>query len=188
MKYWLTITLLLTTLNASANLMVNPDFSLGADGLDFWEAYDVPSASVLDPSVFVTATEGTAMVAGYSTGETAFYQTFGVGALASGSYAWSADISNIQDTSGFMFVKVFTAGDFGQFNGAKFQFPTLLNGTMALTYEHDATDLVQFGFSGLSATTGFDITNLSLTVVPEPSTVGLCTSALLALAMRRRRS
>lgn len=187
MKSLLAGACLLFALNASGNILLNPGFTVGADGLDFWEGYDVPSASALDPDVFVNVLMGTASIAGYSVGETAFYQTFGVGALPTGTYSWSADVANIQDTSAFMFIKVFTGGNFGQFDGAKFQFPTLMGGTMTLTYEHDAADLVQFGFSGFSASDGFEVSNPNLVLVPEPSTLALAATALLTVLGFRRR-
>lgn len=174
----------LLAVSANANILLNWDFS---DGLTHWEGYDVPSSSVLDPSVFVTAGSGSANIAGYSAGETAFYQTFGVGALASGTYTWSADLSNITDPGAFMFIKVFIGGDFGNFDGAKFQYPTLTDGTMSLTYEHNSGDLVQFGFSGFSSSQGFTVSNLSLEVVPEPSSLALLASSLAIGALLRRR-
>lgn len=188
MKRLLVVGLSLLSLSAQGNILLNWNFSTGGDGLDSWEAYDVPSASALDPAIFVTAGGGTATVAGYSTGETAFYQTFGVGALASGTYTWSANVSAIGDTSAFMFVKVFTGGDFGQFDGTLFQQPTLTAGPMSLTYTHDSGDLVQFGFSGISASQGFSVSDLSLVVVPEPSTLSLLVAPVALGLLRRRRS
>ncbi|MCB1070073.1 MAG: PEP-CTERM sorting domain-containing protein [Kiritimatiellae bacterium] len=189
MKKLLVVATMWIALSASANLIINPDFTLGSDGLDFWEAYDVPSVSGIDPSLFVTPNSGIAAVAGYSAGETAFYQTFAVGALASGDYTWSATLSNVSDPAAFMFIKVFTGGDFNQFDGTKFQQPTLTNGVMTLSYTHDTGDLVQFGFSGFSASQGFEVGSPTINVVPEPGTlgfmvIGIATSAVI---LRRRR-
>lgn len=188
MKKFILFATCLFAQSSMANLLMNPDFTIGGDGLDFWEAYDVPSVSALDPSLFVTAAGGTASIQGYSAGETAFYQTFAVAALASGTYSWSADIANIEDPDARMFIKVFTGGDFDQFNGSLFQFPILTDGTMALTYTHDSSDLVQFGFSGFSFDQGFDVSNLALTLVPEPASIGLfgLAGAMIAWSRRRR--
>ncbi len=174
---------------ADANIMINPDFSIGADGLDFWEAYDI-TAGITDPALFVSVAGGMATVSGFSSVETAFYQTFMPGNLTSGTYLWQADIAGVTDPSAFMFVKVFTDGNFAQFDGSKFQQPALVDGsTMTLTYEHDSSDLVQFGFSGFSLIQGYQVSNLSLTVVPEPASAILLTGGMLAgtCLLRRRR-
>lgn len=189
MTKWLMMGLLFAGLSASANMIVNPDFTIGADGLDFWEGYDVPSVTGIDPATFVTTLGGVASVSGYSTGETAFYQTFTVagGALASGTYEFSAIISAILDPAATMFIKVWDDDAFGGFKGAKFQNVLLTPGLMTLTYEHDATDLVQFGFGSYSATQGFDVSNPSVTVVPEPTIVTLLLVGSLGLLVRKRR-
>lgn len=163
---------------ASANELVNPGFDQGANGLDNWEGFDLPGGTGLDPTNFVTAVGGSAAVRGYSAGETAFFQVFTAasGALPSGTYTWSADISNLTDPAATMFIKVWE--DDGQmvWDGAKYQNVALSNGTMNLTYEHDASDYVQFGFSCYSGDTneGFTVTSPSVTLdTPGPAPVTL---------------
>ena len=163
---------------ATANYIANPGFDQGGDGLDAWEAYDVPSGSVLDPTAIAAVSGGAAAVHGYSDGETAFYQTFTVasGTLPAGTYVWTAEISDATEATATMFVKVWDEDGFIGFNGAKYQNVLLTNGTMTLTYEHDASDLVQFGFSSYSADTneGFTVANPSLApAAPGPHPVAL---------------
>lgn len=185
--------LAMATVPASAqNLLVNPGFNQGTDNLDGWEGFD-QTAQVIDPADFTTASgDGTAVVGGYSEVETSFYQTFGANALPSGTYTFTADISNIEDfgaaTAPYIFVKVFTDGDFTQFNLDKFQMPTLEEGTMTLTYEHDTSDIAQFGWSNFSSTAGFTVANPSveLAVIPEPTSLAALGLGGLALMRRRR--
>jgi len=180
--------LVMWSCTVKADLLLNAGFTNGVDGLDNWEAFDVGGSGYMDPSLFATASNGTAIITGYSANETAFYQTFMPGFLGSGTYNWQADISNIGDTNAFMFIKVFSNGDYGQFNGALFQNPLLVPGTMTLVYTHSSNDIVQFGFSGFSPSQGYHVSNLSLTVVPEPSAVLLSLSAVIAAAFFRRKS
>lgn len=174
---------------ASAEMMLNPSFSIGADGLDFWEGYDLPSGTGIDPSVFVTANAGVASVAGYSVGETAFFQQFTVasGLLAAGTYTWSATFANVLDPGARIFIKVWDEDGLIGWKGDKFQNVLVTDGTVTLTYEHDATDMVQFGFGGYSDTAGFDITNPSLTLVPEPASWVLLGFGAIVVRMRQKR-
>lgn len=171
MKKYLIAAFGLTLLAVSApaaNFMANPGFTLGADGLDGWEGYNLPSASVVAPSNFVTVGGGEATVLGFGTvdGETAFYQTFpsAGGVLATGTYTWSATISNLTDTNTTLFIKVWDNDAFGGFKGEKYQNVPLSNGTMTLTYQHDPTDLVQFGFGiyTTNRTPAFTLSNPTL--------------------------
>lgn len=174
-----------TALVSPANYLANPDFNQGADGLQGWEGYHLPAAAVTAPSNFVTASAGTALVRGYGTtaGETAFYQTFTAagGVLAAGSYTWSATFTNITDPAARMFIKVWTNDSFQGFRGEKFQNVALSNGTLTLSYQHTAGDLVQFGFAVYSTnvTEGFDVRQ-PLLVAQGSGTV--VTTAIAAVA------
>lgn len=171
---------------AHANFIGNPGFDLGPDGLQAWEGFHLPAGAVVAPSNFVTVASGTALVRGYGVvdGETAFYQTFTVagGALVSGTYTWSAALTNITDTGARMFVKVWDTDGFIGFNGLKFQNVLLTNGVMTLTYEHEASDLVQFGFSCSTTNPllGFDISSPVLVLLSAaPATI---TSSVAAIS------
>lgn len=163
---------------AATNYIANPGFDQGTDGLDAWEAYDLPSGTVLDPAVFATVSGGAAAIRGYSEGETAFYQTYTVasGILPAGTYTWTAELSDVTEATATMFIKVWDADGFSGFKGDKYQNVLLTNGTMTLTYEHDASDLVQFGFASYSADTneGFTVASPALILVaagPNPVTL-----------------
>lgn len=170
---------------AHANFISNPGFDQGPDGLQAWEGFHLPAGAVVAPSNFVTTAGSTALVRGYGVvdGETAFYQTFTVagGALASGTYTWSAAFTNITDAGARMFVKVWDTDGFIDFNGLKFQNVLLSNGVMTLTYEHDATDLVQFGFSCSTTNRllGFDMSNPVLVLLSAAP--GSITSSVAAI-------
>lgn len=167
--------------SAATNFMANPLFDQGVDGLQGWEAfYNAAGGGSLAPSNFVTVSSGVALVRGYgwtNIGEKAFYQTFTVagGLLPSGTYQWSALITNLTDTAAEMFIKVWERdNDWGSFVGAKYQHPVLSNGVMTLTYEHVATNLVQFGFHcyTTNAVLGFDMSQpMLILLAASPSVV-----------------
>ena len=190
MKKVIFILLFLVGINSSkANILINPDFTIGADGLDFWYGFAL-NAGPVDPALFVTANtnNGSATVSGYNNGgnEVAFYTELGENALASGTYLWQATISNIGDTSAEMFIKVFNPGY--AFVGSEYQHVDLSAGVMSLTFTHSSSNIVQFGFSGFSTTQGYGVSDLSVTVVPEPSTIALSACALASIiAMRMRK-
>ncbi len=176
-----------SAVSAATNYMANPGFDQGADGLQSWEAfYNAAGGGALAPSNFVEVSSGVALVRGYgwtNVGEKAFYQTFTVasGTLSAGTYQWSAQITNLTDAAAEMFIKVWERdNDWGSFIGAKYQHPVLSNGLMTLTYEHFATNLVQFGFHCYTTNPalGFAMSMPTLTLLSaSPSVV---TSSIVA--------
>ena len=98
--------------SAATNYLSNPAFDQGMDGLSGWEAfYNAEGVGTLAPSNFVSVSSGVATVRGFGgvpNGEKALYQTFTVagGAMPSGTYQWSAMITNLTDPAAEMFIKV----------------------------------------------------------------------------------
>lgn len=166
---------------SAQNLLSDPGFTnLAAP--DWYGFIGDPIWSPEDPVNFVTATAGTATVTPGVPNELSFYTEL-IG-LASGSYTYSVDASNISVDSGASFwVKEFDAG----FNWIGFAGNApLVDGSNSFSFTATAGNVYQVGSGTTGATTGsYDIANPS--VVPEPATIGLVGIAGLGLFFARRR-
>lgn len=194
MKKLLLITAALAFAAGSAsaqNLLTNADFADISDPASGWEAF---VGGNVQPSTVVSVSSGVATLAPTAATETNFYQSFldaQGDALAPGTYEFSSDISNITTDGSdvVFFVKVFDAG--WGFQGGEFQNPAAVEGTNTLSFTVDGSfPIYQVGWYITGSTTGgMDITNPSLTLVPEPSTYAAILGLLAIgfVAWRRRR-
>jgi len=192
-------TLMAAAVTAQANLLVNADFAATPPETNWSMFLGAPVFAPAAVTDYVSFSGSVATFSGNNTGlETNFYQGFGGdelnAALPAGvTYTFSADISNIVLESGataVAFVKAFGPGY--AWIGGEFQNPALSEGTNTITFTTTGTgdNIYQVGWYIVGAAGGssMQITNPSLTVVPEPATYALVLGGLgLAVVMWRRR-
>lgn len=192
------VALTMATTVSAQNLVSSPDFS-SLDGV--WEGFEgAPVFAGVAPSTFATVSAGIATITPGTANEWNFYQTFGGGPagnpplVAGTDYSFSIDSDNSSLDAGTVdqvaFVKAFDGG--WGFIEPEFQTVTLpMDGsTTTINFTAQAgTVFYQVGVYTTGTTSGsYDVSNPSLTVVPEPTTfalAGLGTAVLLTLRRRR---
>lgn len=206
-------------LPAHGNLLVNPDFALGPDGKDSWSAYlnvfgptgtNYKYGTAWDTG---TAVVGTGLVTfqmhpGWSDNgmgpldlgdviENNFYVDFGGTPTFAGQeviFTGNFSVATPYDSgnSGVAFIKILD----GSWGLSLYLTADVLNsdGTFSLTAMVPTSNMnaFQVGFAnlGVAGTAGaMEISNLSLSIVPEPSTYALLAAlaVLGVVAVRRRR-
>jgi hypothetical protein len=181
------------------NLVTDPTFANIDSVWEGWEGAPNNGGFQL-PSTFTTVASGIATITPGSSSEWNFYQTFGAGPagnpplVAGTPYSYTIDSDNssldVGTTDQVAFVKAFDAG--WGFLVGEFQTVTLPMDGSTSTINFTAqpgTAFYQVGVFTFGTTSGsFDVSNPTLTVVPEPTTFALGGLGLAALLTLRRRS